>query len=469
MSTPEYEKLRKELKRQVKAGVPAKDLLKQLDEISDENLRGQVQEEITAEGVNYEKRFNNIGNQLQLQIQYFKNKVAPLKSNKENKITGIQYLKELRLAGKIAVNDVAVVKQQGKDRLPNYLVVGQDAKTVATIGDDFSIQIDETFLQQYEGYIGKLGEQTEQQKDFYDYDKEYKCEQVQEQEESKKKGVEEKKKKLSHTKQHTGEDIVAIVEIQNKSELAAILDTDIPSVTNAYIVKFEGGATKICLEQGETVTEIGSDIHTQQIEKALGETMNLGAMDGTKLRANEFRAAEKEDSDKQLIIIDPEHSGTDKVIESDGSTGRVRSGEFVKNANGKMVELKGSVLYPQNIQMETDMKNYVMQEPHSELDDAIESQMRLELLLEAARIKAEIDSIRNSDINVKDKHNMLNEKRRDLEDVLSELGMDYEDVEEELEAAGEDVPDVDDPDADDGRSPGDDALDRLENHGRKYL
>lgn len=445
--SPEYEKLRKELKEQVKAGVPARDLIKQLDAIPDENLKSQVQSEIATENSKYDKKTNDMKNQLQLQIKYFEKQTKPLKINESNRITAIQYFKTLKLGGHIAANDVAVVKQEGQDRIPQYLVVGGDTMPVATIGDDFSIQIDKNYLQQYEGFIGKPGEQTEQQKELYDYDKDYKCEQIQEEEQGKKKRIDDKKKKFSHTKQYIGEDIVAIVEIQNKSELAAILDSDIPSVTNAYIVKFSDGSTRICLEKGETVTEIGSDIHTKQVETALGSSMNLEGMDGTKLRGSEFRAAEKKDSDKQLIIIDPEHSERNQVIESDGTTGKVRSGEFVKNDDGKMVQLKGSVLYPENIQTEIDLKNYTKQD--TELDAAIDAQDRLAKLLEAARLQAEIDSIRKSDINIKDKHNMLNEKRRELEDVLTELGMDYEDVEEELEAAGEETPDVDYPDTDD--------------------
>lgn len=466
-SSPEYEKLVKEIERQAKAGMPAKDIAKQLgnnDLVSqlDENLREQLQSEVDTKCSKYDEATKKQVNQIQLQIKYFDEQVEPLKTNKSNKITAIQYMAELKLAGKIAVEDVVIVKQEDKDGALQYLVVDRDAKPVATIGEDFSVQIDENYLQQYEGYIGKPGEQTEQQKEIFDYDKVkpkegdapdreskkyYKCEQIQEQEEEKKKNIDDKKKKFSHTRQDVGADITAIVEIENKEELAAILDTDIPSVTNAYIVKFSDGATRICLEQGETIKEIASDIHTQQIEAALRKTMNLEDIDGTKLRSNEFRAAEKPDSDKQLVIINPEHSGRDQVVESDGATGRVRSGEFVKNSDGKMVQVKGSVLYPQNIQMETDLKNYEKQE--TELDEAIDASDKLEKLLEAARLQAEIESIRKSDINVKDKYNMLNEKRRDLEDVLDELGMDYEDAEKELEEAGEDVPDVEEPDTDD--------------------
>lgn len=404
----------------------------------DDNNENKFEEKNGREGQKAAKR----DNQIALQRKYFKEKADSLKINPDNKIISIRYLKSLVLAGKIAAEDVAVIKQQEKGGENKYLVLDKDAKPVATIDKDFNIQIDPGYMKQYEGYVGLPGKQTESQKDMYDYDRQYKCEHIEEQEHDKKQQVEDKKRKFSHLRQDIGPDITAIIEIENKAELGAVLDQDIPSNTRAYIVQFSDGTTRICLEQGETVKEVATDVHTRQIEDALGKSLNMNNLDGTKFRANEFRAAEKSDSDKQLIIINPESSGRDQVIESEGTTGRVRTGTFVKDSEGKMTQLKGNILYPEGIQTEIDLQNYVKQD--TSLDEAIEAQMRLDLIKEAQRLKSEIESIKKSDINVKDKHNMLNEKRNELEDILAELGMDYDDAEEVLEHSEDDSPDTDD-------------------------
>ena len=397
---------------------------------------------------NIEKIVQKIDNQLELQKDVFGKEANALKTSPENKIISIKYLKSLVLAGRIAVEGVAVVKQQEKSEESKYLVLDKDAKPIATIDGDFTIQIDPDYMKQYEEHIGVPGEQTESQKDTYDYDKQYKCEQIEEQENVKKKAIEDKKKKFSQMKQDIGADITAIVEIENKAELGAILDQDIPSNTRAYIVQFSDGATRICLEQGETVKEVATDVHTRQIEQALGEFLDMDRLDGAILRSKEFRATKNKGSGNQGIVISPESSGRDQVIESEGTTGRARTGIFVENPEGKKTQLTGSILYTDEIQTELDLQNYVSQE--TPLNNAIEAQIRLDLIKEAQRLRAEIESIQNSNMNLKDKHNMLNEKRAELNHVLEKLEMNYDDpdVDLETEQSGEDVPDTDDGDRD---------------------
>lgn len=102
------------------------------------------------------------------------------------------------------------------------------------------------------------------------------------------------------------------------------------------------------------------------------------------------------------------------------------------NQDGKMVQIKGSVLYPQDIQMETELKNYVTQEPPTPLDNAIFAAVRVEKLKEAADLMEKIEATRNADIDVEYKDALLSEEKRELGCVLAELGMEYDEVEEKM-------------------------------------
>lgn len=390
-----------------------------MEEIKNEDLEQNVNPIVDP---NKEEK-GRVANKLALQRNFFKGKTLPLKRKEDDKILSIQYFKSLVLAGNLAVEDVCAIKRQDKDGNIEFAIMDRDVQTIATVREDYSIDIKDEFLQQYEAFIGKRGEQTPGQREIYDFEEPHVCKQIEGAEEAKKLNIKAIKAKAAVSNNCKTQDIVAIVEVKNKAELGAVLDQDIPSVCNAYIIKFSDGSTRICIEQGETMKPVASDIHTRQIEDALGKNLDMNKLDGTGFRANEFRAAENKETDNQLVVIDYESNDRDKVISTDGATGRVRTAEFIKNDDGKMVEVKGSVKHPSDIELETDLENYVQQD--TDMDEAMEALNRLAKIEEAQAIMAEIQAIMDSDLPVKDKVNMSNQKQHDLADVLGELGIEY--------------------------------------------
>lgn len=255
----------------------------------DDKTKSEMEQEVIRD---YNDKMSKLANQIKLQIEHFKKEANQLKTDDENTIKAIQYFEEFQLTDNIAVQDVALIKEQAENEL-KYLVLDRELKKVATINEDFTIEINPEYLKHYESYIGKPGEQTPGQQECYDYEASHKCQQLQEQEQEKEEAVDEKKRKIAQLEDQPESEISSIVEITNKSELGAILNTDIPSVSSVYIVKFKNGDTKICIEQGESMEELACDIRTQQVEDAIGKHMDIDKLDGTKLRANELKSRSK--------------------------------------------------------------------------------------------------------------------------------------------------------------------------------
>ena len=115
----------------------------------------------------------------------------------EEKIVGIEKIENINIGGNLNKSNVFVIKMQDKDGKVYHIIADKDLNKIATIANDGIVQLSEREKKLWEEFIGKPGEQTEGQKQYYDFDKQYVLEEYNE----KRKELEKKEADINQEKE----------------------------------------------------------------------------------------------------------------------------------------------------------------------------------------------------------------------------------------------------------------------------
>ena len=283
---------------------------------------------------------------------------------KENRIIAIDFKDNIKLGGALERNSVFVLTIQDKEGTISHVVIDKDVNKIADIDKYGKIELSPSEMQKWEAFIGKKGEQRVDQKERYDFDKEYYLEEYKPKEnekgkspngndkepekdtdkkENKSNSLEDERKKEAAKSLKTDEsEIKAMIKIEDRETFGQAINKKL--YADAYIVRYGNNKTKIMQVGANGKLSELSGLESSEFNSEVIEQLNIkNTQKNSKIKAGDLTTIKTEDEKYNYVVV-KEHD-SEKGIVIVNSTNQTKAYTFDDEGKDNLQEIEASIKY----------------------------------------------------------------------------------------------------------------------------
>lgn len=290
----------------------------------------------------------------------------------------------IKLGGSLERNSVFVVKIKDEKEDITHVVIDKDINIIASIDKNGKIELSDEEKKKWEQFIGTKGNQRPDQKERYDFDKEYylkeydcaKDEKPKENvysEESAdlKKDVEsgipdDPKNKAAEALEIKETAIISMIKIEDRETFGQAINKKLHA--DAYIVRYGNNKTKIMqVDSKGKLTEL-TGLESNEFNSEVLEQLNMNnAKQNQKIRAGDLTTIKTEDNKCNYVVVREHDSKNGIVIVN--TTNQTKMYTFDDEGKEDLKEIKTAIQYEVENKTETKKENEREEEKNKQEDE----------------------------------------------------------------------------------------------------
>lgn len=290
---------------------------------------------------------------------------------KHDIILAINPVNEINLGGNIQRNNVYEVKVQGKNKKTYSIICDKEINPIAKVDSKGKMTLSNQELEKWSPYIGTKGNQNAQQRQLYDFAKDYYMDELN----KKSQDLGKDNKAKADAARSLGVDESAIISmtlVVDKESFGKAIGKDLKADT--YIIRYGNNKTKVMqTDKSGGLKEIAGTT-TSEFNMALLDELNLDKQSkNQKINPGDIRTIQDTGKDDNIVIV--RENDSDKGIAIVTTTADTKVYTFDDEGKETVKELHTAVKYELDEKGKTREKHEAIEE---ETIDEEEEEQELE-------------------------------------------------------------------------------------------